>query len=185
MTSTHMTSVHDLAVSSLDDARYSVWDLSPAVLDPKNLGESISSMARLLVQGRVEALEIHSSGTEWPLGPAANHHVVLIAQEAISNAIRHGHAKTILVNLEYFSDALRLSVSDNGIGFTPNPDIGQRVRGYGMRNMHFRAERLGAELKVTSAPGTGTTISLQIRKLGRFRKVWYRLIGKTKARVDG
>ena len=184
MTSTHMTSVHDLAVSSLDDARYSVWDLSPAVLDPKNLGESISSMARLLVRDRVESLEIHSSGTEWLLGPAANHHVVLIAQEAISNAIQHGHAKNISVNLEYFGEALRLSVSDNGIGFTSNPDDGQRVRGYGMRNMHFRADRLGAELKVASVPGSGTTISLHIRKLGRFRKVWYSLIGKTKARVD-
>jgi signal transduction histidine kinase len=184
MTSTHMTSVHDLAVSSLDEARYSVWDLSPAVLDPKNLGESISSMARLLVRGRIESLEINSSGTEWPLGAAANHHVVLIAQEAISNAIRHGHARNIWVNLEYFSEALHLSVTDNGIGFTPSPEIAERVRGYGMRNMHFRADRLGAALEVKSAPGSGTTISLHVRKLGRFRKVWYRLIGNTKARID-
>jgi signal transduction histidine kinase/ligand-binding sensor domain-containing protein len=185
MTSTHMTSVLDLAVGSLDDARYSVWDLSPAVLDPKNLVESISSMAQLLARGRVEALEIHSSGTEWQLGPAANHHVVLIAQEAISNAIRHGHAENISVHLEYFSEALHLSVSDNGVGFASTPDIGQRVRGYGMRNMRHRADRLGAELKVTSTPGSGATISLHMRKLGRFKKVWRRLIGEAKVRVDG
>jgi len=185
MTSTHMTSVLDLAVSSLDDARYSVWDLSPAVLDPKNLVESISSMAQLLARGRVEVLEIHSSGTEWPLGPAANHHVVLIAQEAISNAIQHGLAENISVNLEYESEALLLSVSDNGIGFTSNTEVGQRTRGYGMRNMQHRADLLGAELDVASTPGSGASISLRIRKLGRFKTILYRLIGKTKSIVSG
>jgi len=184
MTSTHMTSVLDLAVSSLDDARYSVWDLSPAVLDPKNLIESISSMAHLLSRGRVEALEIHSSGTEWLLSPAANHHVVLIAQEAISNAIRHGHAETILVHLEYLNEAMRMSVSDNGIGFAINTDVKEHARGYGMRNMQHRADRLGAELTVTSAQGGGTTIFLHIFKLGRFKKLWFSLIGTSKARVD-
>lgn len=184
MTSTHLLSVQELAVSSLDDARYSVWDLSPPVLDHKNLVESIASMARQLTKGRVAELEIQSNGTQWELRPAANHHAVLITQEAISNAIRHGHATQISVTIEYFPDALRLSVSDNGVGFVPSADSLKTKRGYGIRNMRYRADRLGAELEFDRPANGGTTVSLWIRKLGPWRKLWYRLTGNTTKRVD-
>jgi ligand-binding sensor domain-containing protein/signal transduction histidine kinase len=185
MTSTHLISARDLAKSSLDDARYSVWNLSPPVLDQKNLLESLSSMARQLARGRVEELDIHSSGTEWTMRPEAKHHVVLIAQEAISNAIQHGNAHTISIDLSYAADALRLTVSDDGIGFTPNPGVQHPARGYGMRNMHHRAERLGANLEVTSEVGTGTRILLSVPRLGRFARLWRSLRGKGIARIDG
>jgi signal transduction histidine kinase len=162
-----------------------VWNLSPPVLDQKNLLESLSSMARQLARGRVEELDIHSSGTEWTMRPEAKHHVVLIAQEAISNAIQHGNAHTISIDLSYAADALRLTVSDDGIGFTPNPGVQHPARGYGMRNMHHRAERLGANLEVTSEVGTGTRILLSVPRLGRFARLWRSLRGKGIARIDG
>ncbi|MDB6162839.1 MAG: Two component regulator, sensor protein [Xanthomonadaceae bacterium] len=185
MTSTHLVSARDLAKTSLDDARYSVWNLSPPVLDQKNLKESLSSMARQLARGRVEELDFHSSGTGWNMRPEAKHHVVLIAQEAISNAIQHGHAKTIWIDLTYAADSMRLSVSDDGIGFVPDRGVQQPARGYGMRNMHHRAERLGASLDVTSEQGKGTQVSLCIPRLGTFAKLWRRICGKGIARVDG
>ena len=183
--STRVTTARDLAKSSLDDARYSVWELSPPILDQKNLVESLSFMAQQFARGRVEELDIHSSGTEWIMRPEANHHVVLIAQEAISNAIQHGHARTIIIKLTYVANGLHLSVSDDGLGFTPNPDAQQRRRGYGMRNMHHRAERLGATLDVTSEVGRGTQIALFVPQLGRFTKLWQRLLGQGIARIDG
>jgi signal transduction histidine kinase len=185
MTSTHLISARDLAKSSLDDARYSVWNLSPPVLDQKNLLESLSSMARQLARGRVEELDIHSSGTEWTMRPEAKHHVVLIAQEAISNAIQHGNAHTISIDLSYAADALRLTVSDDGVGFIANPGAQQPARGYGMRNMRHRAERLGAKLEVTSEVGMGTHVLLCVPRLGRFARLWRSLRGKGIARIDG
>jgi signal transduction histidine kinase len=186
MTSTHVISARDLAKSSLDDARYSVWNLSPPVLDQKNLLDSLSSMARQLARGRVEELDIHSSGTAWSMRPEANHHVVLIAQEAISNAIQHGNARTISVELTYAADAMRLVVSDDGIGFVPE-DIGVQhpARGYGMRNMRHRAERLGAALEVTSEIGKGTSVSLCVVRLGILARLWRGLRGNSIARIDG
>lgn len=184
MTTHHLTSARDLAKASLDDARYSVWDLSAPVLDDKNLIESLSTMARQIARGRVEELDIHTSGTEWQLQPAGNHNVVMIAQEAISNAIQHGLARTVAVDLAYSSDALHLTVSDDGRGFIANTEVQQHSRGYGMRNMRHRAERLGAGLHVVSEIGKGTTISLKIPRLGRFAKIWRVLRGKTFASVD-
>ena len=183
--SRRVTSARDLAKSSLDDARYSVLDLSAPVLDQKDLSESIPSMARQLAHGRVEDLEINFSGSAWATRPEANHHIVMIAQEAISNAIQHGHAHTIAIRLIYATDGLQMSVSDDGSGFTPNPAIQRHSRGYGMRNMHHRAERLGATLDVASEIGKGTQITLHVPRLGRFRKAWLRMLGKDIARIYG
>jgi ligand-binding sensor domain-containing protein/signal transduction histidine kinase len=185
MTATHVTSARDLAQSSLDDARYSVWNLSPPVLDQKSLPESLTSMARQLARGRVEQLDIHSSGTAWAMRPEAKHHVVMIAQEAVSNAIQHGNARTVSIDLTFAAEALLLVVSDDGIGFAPEAGERQRARGYGMRNMHHRAERLGATLEVASEPGKGARVCLSIPRLGKWARFWRSLRGTGIARIDG
>jgi len=181
---TRVTTALNLAKSSLDSARYSVWDLSPPVLDQKSLAESIPFMARQLALGRVEALEITFTGLVWSLRPEANHHIVMIAQEALSNAIQHGQASRISIELVYASDSLRLCVSDDGQGFAADPAEPERARGYGMRNMHRRAAHLGASLDFSSNDGTGTRVTLHVPRLGRFAKFWRRLIGKSTARID-
>lgn len=184
MTSSHMKLARDLAKSSLDDARYSVWNLSPPVLDQKELAESLPTMARQIARGRVEELDIHSSGAEWNLRPEATHHIVLIAQEAISNAIQHGHATTISIDLTYTDDAVTVVVSDDGVGFTPSSLVTKSNRGYGMRNMHLRAQRLGAKLEVASELGTGSKISLRVPRVGRFTRMLRYLLGMGTTRID-
>jgi len=184
MTSIHLISARDLAKSSLDDARYSVWNLSPPVLDQKNLSESLSSMARQLAHGRVEELDIQSTGTAWDMQPEAKHHVVMIAQEAISNAIQHGEAHTISVSLTFDDDALSLAVSDDGGGFSQLVDVHVPARGYGLRNMRHRANCLGARLAVTSQIGSGTRVMLFIPRLGKVANLWQRLRGNPIARID-
>jgi ligand-binding sensor domain-containing protein len=185
MTSKHIVSALDLAKSSLDDARYSVLNLSPPVQDQKSMLESLSAMARQLTGGRVDELDIHASGTAWILQQEAKHHVVLIAQEAVSNAMQHGNARTISIDLTFAADTLHLAVSDDGIGFIPHPGMHQPARGYGMRNMRHRAECLGAKLEVTSEVGKGTRVSLCIPRLGKLARLWRRLHGKGIARIDG
>lgn len=184
MTSTHLVSARNLAKSSLDDARYSVLNLSPPILDQKSLLESLSAMARQLTGGRVDELDIHSSGEAWLVRPEAKHHVVLIAQEAVSNAIQHGNARTILINLTFTPDALCLAVSDDGIGFIPDADAHEHARGYGMRNMRHRSECLGARLEVTSEVGTGTRILLCIPRPGTLTRLWRRLHSSGIVRID-
>lgn len=184
MTSIHLISARDLAKTSLDDARYSVWNLSPPVLDQKNLSESLSSMARQLAHGRVEELDIQLTGTAWDMQPEARHHVVMIAQEAISNAIQHGEAHTISVSLTFDDDALSLAVSDDGGGFSQLVDVHLPARGYGLRNMRHRANCLGARLAVTSQVGSGTRVMLFVPRLGKVANLWRQLRGTPTVRID-
>jgi signal transduction histidine kinase/ligand-binding sensor domain-containing protein len=183
-TQSHLVAARDLAKTSLDDARYSVWTLSPPVLDQKTLSESLSSMARQLASGRVKELDIESTGLAWPIPPDAKHHIVMIAQEAISNAIQHGKALKIRVILTFATNFLSLEVADDGVGFSAYPSKRDQARGYGLRNMQHRAEHLGAKLSVLSEVGKGTCVSIHAPRLGPFGKFWRRLRGSVISRID-
>jgi signal transduction histidine kinase len=77
-----------------------------------------------------------------------------IAQESFANAIRHGGATEIAMELS----AGRLSIKDNGAGFDPDAPAG----GMGLALMRERAAEVGAELTVTSQPGAGTTVEIRL-----------------------
>jgi ligand-binding sensor domain-containing protein len=185
MTSTHLTSARDLAKTSLDDARYSVWNLSPPNLAHKSLMESLSAMAHQLTASRVDKLDIVSSGTPWSLRSEARHHVVLITQEAISNAIQHGNARTISIDLTYATDALHLVIADDGTGFSQAPNTPQPARGYGMNNIRRRADRLGARLEVSSEIGRGARVSLRVPRPTLLGRLWRHLRGNRTERIEG
>ena len=87
--------------------------------------------------------------------PEQGHDLVRITREAVSNAIRHGRAKNIGIGLLRDHSGRRLVVHDDGRGF--DPDASESM-GYGMTSMRERAENLPGTLKVSSAPGRGTTV---------------------------
>jgi signal transduction histidine kinase len=90
-----------------------------------------------------------------------------IAVEALHNAARHAEAKRIVVKLRPDGDAWRLSIRDDGRGYSgeDDEDVGS---GLGRESMHRRASEIGAELDVRSAPGEGTEVSIRFRP-GRTR----------------
>ncbi len=87
-------------------------------------------------------------------------HLYRIAQEAITNAIKHGRAGHIVVRLEGESERIRLTVQDDGIGFAPG-----RVRGEGMglRIMAHRAAVMGGTFEIHAESGSGTTIVCEMQ----------------------
>lgn len=84
-------------------------------------------------------------------------HLVAFTREALSNAIRHAQTPRIEVRLTCVEGHLRLTVRDFGRGLTPST-----YTGYGLRNMRDRAHLLGADLRFDSAPGKGTTVTLDL-----------------------
>ena len=83
-----------------------------------------------------------------------------IAQEAVQNAVKHARASQITVRIDTHADfVLHLSVEDDGVGFDT---AAEHPGHYGMLNMRLRAERMGGQWSVTSAPGRGTTLFLTL-----------------------
>ena len=87
-------------------------------------------------------------------------HVVQIAREAISNALRHAKASRVAILLKRWKDGVRLTVEDNGAGF--NPTQVDHSAHFGLTNMATRAQLIGGALHVLSAAGKGTRIVVDI-----------------------
>jgi PAS domain S-box-containing protein len=83
-------------------------------------------------------------------------HLYRIAQEAISNAARHGRAKRIVVALEKTIEGIQLSIRDDGCGFRVSPS---RARGMGLHTMRYRAELIGATLTIDVGKGSGARVT--------------------------
>jgi signal transduction histidine kinase len=89
-----------------------------------------------------------------------SHHVaeiMNILREAVSNSLRHGRAKHIVLRAGQNEQSIALSVQDDGVGFTPAPG-----HGHGLPNMQARAAALGGQLAIESTPGKGTRVVLML-----------------------
>ena len=99
------------------------------------------------------------------LGDEAALHLYRIAQEAVSNAVRHGGAQAVTIALTDDGVATHLAVTDDGRGF--GAEVADRAgRGLGLRIMHHRARLIGAALTLDSRPGEGTTVRVVRRHAG-------------------
>jgi PAS domain S-box-containing protein len=100
--------------------------------------------------------EVAETTDDHPLfDDATATHLYRIAQEAVVNAVRHGKARHITIALIACEESIRLSVEDDGSGFAVRAAQGS---GMGLKIMRYRARMIGADLRIDSVPGGGTTI---------------------------
>jgi two-component system sensor histidine kinase DegS len=87
-----------------------------------------------------------------------------VAQEALTNAVRHAEANVITVRVDYDGDELVLAVEDDGAGFElpPRPDLLTRAGHFGLVGMQERVTRMGGTLRIRTAPGAGTRIFIRL-----------------------
>lgn len=146
----------DLARTHLTEARRSVGALRPDV----GQGETIATALRRLTDlgQRTARTPIDLVVEELPrLGDAVEREIIFIAQEALTNAVRHSRARRITVRASSVqSVGLRLSVADDGRGITGEGS----PSGFGMISMQERADRIGASLTIVTAPRNGTEVVL-------------------------
>ncbi|MGV3516923.1 sensor histidine kinase [Luteitalea sp.] len=145
----------DLARSHMIEARRSVGTLRPRPADEEELGASLSRLVGLV--RRTTEIPIDLKVDELPTMGGMEREVLGIAQEALSNAVRHSSARRIVVRASTVRGlGLRVSVADDGRGI----DESHSGRGFGLTSMQERAERIGAALTVVTAPRAGTEVVL-------------------------
>jgi len=87
--------------------------------------------------------------------------ILRLLQEIINNIIKHAQAKHIQIDSYLEKNALHLRVRDNGVGFDPN-EIKVKKSGMGLNSIYKRIEMINGKLALNSAPGEGTSISIEI-----------------------
>ena len=150
------------ATSSLSKA--AMWELrrpidEGALFEGRELGRVLWSHTDNFARTASVPAEMFQTGTEPPLAVETKARLLSIAHNALANAFLHAKAGRVEVRLDFASDRLRLSVSDDGAGLPK--DYAERGRGF--RGMNADAERLGGRLIVeTGGPGEGTTVTCEV-----------------------
>ena len=131
--------------------------LRPTALDDLGLTAAIAGQVEQLSQSEIEA-ELVERGDFSDLSGDVQLVVYRVAQEALSNAVRHSEAEHVKVTLSRSDGSVELEVADDGSGFA----FDRSEAGLGIAGMRERALLIGAALNVESRPGQGTTVRLKV-----------------------
>ena len=146
----------DLARTHLTEARRSVGTLRPNVSTGEDVGRAIKRLADL--GQRTTTVPIEVQVDELPrFGDGVEREILGIAQEALTNAVRHSRARRITIKASAVDSlGLRLSIADDGRGIPRE----RPSAGFGLTSMQERADRIGASLTIVTAPRMGTEVVL-------------------------
>ena len=156
-----LETARDMSRHSMIEARRSVWDLRCQLLEDGDLLSALAHIVEPLAPPEQVTLDAKICGSPLPLPRPVEMNLLRIGQEAAANALKHGRATQISIELRYAADSVCLTVSDNGTGFA----AGQASPSghFGLLDMRERAQSMGSRLKIESKPGMGTRISVDVR----------------------
>ena len=146
----------EIARTHLTEARRSVGALRPDVGPGEDIASALKRLADLNQRGGNTPIDLEVD--ELPrLGDAVEREIISIAQEALTNALRHSRARRVTIRASSIqSVGLRLSVADDGRGIGRD----QPSSGFGLTSMQERADKIGASLTIVTAPRNGTEVVL-------------------------
>jgi signal transduction histidine kinase len=154
-----VTATEQLRESQLE-VRRSVWNLRSVKLEEATLPEALQQLGEALTDTHGPRIEVRCEGQPFQVPPGAASQLFRVAQEGVTNALKHAQARKTEILLRFGSDGLDLCVSDDGCGFDPRAPS---VQGhFGLRGLRERARALGAQLTLDSKPGAGTRLRLTV-----------------------
>ncbi len=153
--------------AAIRDIRNFITGLRPEALDEGDLLRGLEELADQARRSGIETVVLAAApGVQARVSDATP--FLQAAREAVSNAIRHAQAARLELRLEVESDHVALTVVDDGRGFDPGASATQDARRehHGLRNLYARAQAMGGDAVVWSAPGRGTRILFRLPATG-------------------
>lgn len=152
----YLTTAFEISASNLAEARKSIRSLRPAGLHRRPFGELLRQTMTDLKRSARCPIESMLANDWPPLPPNVEDELLRIAQEAVTNAIKHACAKLIQVQCMALGVVgAKIEVIDDGLGFEP---ANQTSEGFGISGMHERARRIGGTVTVIGEKGRGTQV---------------------------
>jgi signal transduction histidine kinase len=136
-----------------------ITELRPAALDHLGVDAAVRGLAERMARSGLEVdVSVELAWEQGQAGerliPELETAVYRLVQEALTNAIKHGHAGRAVVEITAVHDNVNVTVRDDGDGFDPT----SKTDGFGLLGMRERVELLDGTLSITTAPGHGTTV---------------------------
>lgn len=153
--------ISQLAGTGLTEARRSVWALYPPAAEYADLAQMLYDSVEHMTRNTAMIVEVNVQGDPCSLSPFIGMNLLRIGQEALTNALKHAHAQTVLIDLTYQPNQISLMIRDDGRGFVLPTNINSLNGGFGLVGMYERCDRIGAQLSVLSQLGQGTQILVE------------------------
>ena len=155
----HLRELRDTAQEALREMRLLIFELHQPAIGQAGLAAALQARLDAVERrGGIHA-ELQVEGSEQMSRPAQAE-LYNIAQEALNNALKHAHAKSVRIRLQFGESETRMEISDDGVGFEPGMD--GTGGGFGIPSMRERAQKIGGTLQIESRPGKGTSVIVQV-----------------------
>ncbi len=155
-----------LTDQAVDQLRSVIYALRTIDMGDGRLSRLIEDLCRLHVPSTMTT-QVEVVGEEFPTDPGIEHELLRITGEALSNAVRHSRAGTVVVTLEFAEEAVGLTIADDGEGrpehlrrVLDDSRVAQTAEHQGLVNMTERAELVGGRLRIADSTSGGVAITV-------------------------
>jgi PAS domain S-box-containing protein len=153
----NLNEIQTIAREATTDLRVLIYELHPPILSEIGLAAALKN--------RIDAVELRA-GIEVELlveghrelPPDVETDLFRIAQEALTNVLKHAQASRVTVQLILAADLVQLIIQDNGLGF----DLQEPGKGLGLHSLRERVQRIGGSMRIETAPGQGTKVVVEL-----------------------
>jgi signal transduction histidine kinase/ligand-binding sensor domain-containing protein len=155
----HLRDLRDTAQEALREMRLLIFELHRPELEKSGLAEGLQARLDAVEKRGGMHAELLVEGSEQ-LTRLVQAELYNIAQEALNNALKHAHAKSVVIHLRFGEAKTEMEITDDGVGFEP---AGEGMRGgFGIPGMQERTQKIGGRLTIDSAPGKVTTVRVRV-----------------------
>jgi signal transduction histidine kinase len=151
--------IGQLTRGALAEMRALIFELRPGALAEEGLVAAVTKQAAALSAREGLVIEVEGPDERLPLRPQAEEQLYRLGQEALANVVKHAQASSATLRIAATDHTVSIEVADDGRGFDPAA-VGREH--FGLRSMRGRAADLGGWLQVTSAPGHGTVLRVEV-----------------------
>ncbi len=163
-TATKLATMQQMAEQTIEDLRRLTRALRPIYLEDLGLIPALDMLAGDVEELLQIPITFETSGKEKRLAAGEELALYRIAQEGLSNVLRHAQASQVDVCLTFGAEAISLTIRDDGVGFVApeSPMLMAATAHYGLLGIQERAELIGARVTIKSAPAAGTELSIDL-----------------------
>jgi signal transduction histidine kinase len=155
----YLARIHQTSLQALKEMRLLVYELRPSVFREEGLIGALHHRLKAVEERTGIKAELIAD-RDIEIDEATEQTLYRIAEEALNNTLKHAKASHVQIRLSAHENRVQLSICDDGCGF--NLDEGKKRGGLGLIGIDERARNLGGDLQITTAPGQGTIITVNL-----------------------
>ncbi len=156
----HVHAAQKILNRSQHEMRSLMWGIHEMSKEPPDFAELLTQALAGMDHWPVDFVEVTSKGEPAAVPARAAGSLLLLSQEAVENALRHGRATRVQVHVFFTTEVLELAIHDNGCGFDPKLPQPSPQGGLGLGSMRRRVDELAGTFNLASTLGKGTTLRI-------------------------